>query len=147
MISVRGGSLPHGRAQDNILKVLCEVLILVTIQLALVDGYYASHSVRAAAAGFNAGLLALYIAIVPACVCVIVVKVLRARSKPTHGHGAVAAAFSMCRNGTMSGADRAVLVAYFERVSAEAGDMQRRWKVRGALEPLLQRSAARHVLV
>ena len=118
------------RAQDNVLKALCEVAILATIQVALVLLPHDSGADGAATAGYSAGLLALYVAVVPVCVGVIVAKVLRARAKPTHGHGTAAAAFSMCLNGTMTGADRAVLAAYLERVSADADEMQRRWQAR-----------------
>ena len=104
--------------------------ILATIQVAFALLAHDSGADGTAAAGYSAGLLALYVAVVPVCVGVIVAKVLRARAKPTYGHGAAAAAFSMCLNGTMTGADRAVLAAYLERLSADADEMQRRWQVR-----------------
>ena len=70
---------------------------------------------------------------VPVCVAVVVIKVRRAHAKPTGGRDPVAQAFAMCLNGTMSRAERAVLAAYFRRVSDDVDEMRRRWQARWCL--------------
>ena len=115
---------PYFFVEDNMLKALCEIIILGTIQAA----GYSFNADEQTVDMYSALQLALYVFMVPVCVAVVAIKVVRARAKPTRGRDPVAQAFAMCLNGTMSSADRAVLAAYFRRVSDEVDEMRRRWQ-------------------